>query len=202
MERKFFFEPLIMYIGGILIFHVGYYCMFPWLIWLTVESYLQSNEVRYIFAGLFLFLVFISSIWVNRTVVRPRIDYFVVAEDYAEWHGLFRRKKRLYYRDCPFVDIETFNKEAQCDIVRGDECAMIYLSTEPYPEDKRGRINHVYCSDTFIKFRYTDKLAEALLEVLPEDKATMIRAFYKGMKHKDEMLERERKERKKRRRRK
>lgn len=83
MERKFFFEPLIMYIGGILIFHVGYYCMFPWLIWLTVESYLQSNEVRYIFAGLFLFLVFISSIWVNRTVVRPRIDYFVVAEDYA-----------------------------------------------------------------------------------------------------------------------
>ena len=132
----------------------------------------------------------------------PRVDYFILTKDYAEWHGLFRRKKRLYYRDCPFIDVETFDKEAQCSIIRGDECAMIYLSTEPYPKDKRGRINHVYCSDTFIKFRYTDKLAEALLEVLPEGQGRMNQAFYKGMKHKDEMLERERKERKQHRKRK
>lgn len=201
MERKYFFEPYIAYMG-IFEFCILIPCVFIYVIHKFIGVFLETPDIKYLLFLCFMLLLSGGLIWVNTTMFTPRMDYLVVTGDYVEWHGIFRRKKRLCYRDCPFVDIETFNKEAQCDIVRGDECAMIYLSTEPYPEDMRGRINHVYCSDTFIKFRYTDKLAEALLEVLPEDKARMIRAFYKGMKHKDEMLERERKERKKRRRRK
>lgn len=89
-----------------------------------------------------------------------------------------KRSRRIYFTDCLTVSVETFDKEGHRAIIRGDENAMIYFTTEPYPEGMRGRINRVRCSDTFIKFRYTDELAETLLAVLPEDKKPALQAFY------------------------
>ena len=48
---------------------------------------------------------------------------------------------------------------------------MIYFTTELLPEKYKGHINHARCNAQLIKFPYSDKLAEALLEVLPHQSA-------------------------------
>ena len=132
-------------------------------------------------------------LWLFFKLAWQRLDWFVVTDTYAEWHGFLRRKRRLYYDDCRYMDVETFNKEARRPIIRGDECAMIYLSMDPFPEKLRGRINHLRCTSRIIRFPYSDKLALALIEAAPEKKTNMIQSFYGRMQFADRQLKEKRK---------
>ena len=75
---------------------------------------------------------------------------------------------------------------------RGDEDAFVYLSTSPFPKEYSGKVTLLKNKKGFIKFTYSDKLAEALMGVLPADKDNLIRAFYGKMKS-QEMLNKQKK---------
>lgn len=148
------------------------------------------------FFVLFALFPFVLFFW----YIGSRQDCITVTDSGVIWRCLFRRTRRLSYADCRYIGVETFNKEAQRPIVRGDECAAVYLSRDPFPEKLKGRINHLRCSDRIIKFYYTDALAEAILTVAPKEKTYLLRAFYNQMQNADRQREQQRKQRKKRKR--
>lgn len=191
MKKKLFFEPPILYFGFILILTAV--LLFTWFIWISIRLRLFFEAViSLVFVPLFIY-VFVSTIW-------PRTDCIVVTDTYAEWRCVLKRKRRIYYNDCRYIAVENFNKESRGSIVRGDEFAMIYLSLDPYPEELKGRINRLRCTDRIIKFRYSDKLAWAILDRAPQEKTRLLYAFYHQMKAFDSRMARERKQRKKKRR--
>ena len=182
-HKKLFFEPWIMYLAGPL------YCFseFPIAIYMAWESVskMMSGDFRYMFTLLFSPAFAFCGVYLYKNMIGDRLDFLAVSSQCVRWIAFFKRSKKLCFDQCTFIGIETFNKEGHRAIIRGDENAMIYFTTEPYPEEFRGRINHVHCSDTFIKFRYTDELARTLLEVLPEEKKPAIQAFYNQMQNRD-----------------
>ena len=183
-----FFEPMIVYVVGFPVLIIGGLLSGILTIWLAVYQLCAGGErtVTYFVAiAIGILLVFVDVPYIWRTTIRDRVDVLYVTDQFVIWNGLLSRKRQLRFDQCTFIGIETFNKEGHRAIIRGDENAMIYFTTEPYPEEFRGRINHVHCSDTFIKFRYTDELARTLLEVLPEEKKPAIQAFYNQMQNRD-----------------
>ena len=190
MKKKVFFEPPILYIGSVIIFLFGIPC-------LTLLSLGAAIYLRDYFTAVGLFAAVLGGIYAFVSNIRLRLDYLVVADTYAEWRCFLKRRRRVYYDECRYIAVENFNKESHGPMVRGDEFAMIYLSLDPYPEELRGKINRVRCTDRIIKFRYTDKLARAILAVAPEEKTRLLYAFYNQMQNYDSRMKRQRKQRKK-----
>lgn len=191
MKKKTFFEPPILYFA--FIFLLGTFFLFAWLAWNSIGIRLFSGIFFSLAMMLLGIYIFVSTIW-------PRTDCIVVADTYAEWRCFLKKKCRVYYDECRYIAVENFNKESHGEIVRGDEFAMIYLSLDPYPEELKGKINRLRCTDRIIKFRYSDKLARAILDRAPQEKTRLLYAFYHQMQSYDMRMERQRKQRKKKRR--
>lgn len=92
----------------------------------------------------------------------------------------------MKYDEMEYVGIETFDDLDRGMIdVRGDGTAYIYMSVEPYPENYKRKIIKLRTKKGFIKFKYTDGVAEALMDRLPVDKVEQVRGFYYKMKYLD-----------------
>ena len=188
--KKLFLEPFIVYVGFAL-----FLCALPFSIYCFLWGISDG-----IYAAIFVLGAIAADAFFLVTTLWPRADYIIVADAYAEWHCFLRRKRRVYYEECRYIAVETFNKESHGSIVRGDEFAMIYLSLDPYPEELRGKINRLRCTDRVIKFRYSDKLARAVLERAPQEKTRLLYSFYNQMQNYDSRMKRQRKQRKKKKR--
>ena len=147
-------------------------------------------------SGIFLF---VASLWMLFSYMGDRLDILCVTPRYVRWRCLLRRTRILNFSDCIEIGVETFYNELKHrPIYRGDENAMIYFTTEPLPEKYKGHINHARCNAQLIKFPYSDKLTEALLEVLPPERKANLDSFYHRMKNFDYQVEQARKQRKRR----
>ena len=161
--------------------------LFPFFAWATIASFysfLWLHEVPWFFAPVFL------TMWILCIKHYPEfsrgLDRLHIREDCVEWKCLFYRTRRILFKDCCDIGVETFNNIKNRRMpIRGDENAQVYFSADPYPDNMRGRITQIPCSECFIRFRYTDELARTLLEVLPEDKKPAIQAFYNQMQNRD-----------------
>lgn len=92
----------------------------------------------------------------------------------------------LKYDEMEYVGIETFDDLDRGMIdIRGDGTAYIYMSVDPYPENFKRKIIKLRTKKGFIKFKYTDGIAEALMDRLPVDKVEQVRGFYYKMKYLD-----------------
>jgi len=110
----------------------------------------------------------------------------LVYEDKVVLKCLFRTTKKLTLEECKYVGVENYNDlKRALPVVRGDEASFIYLSTKPFPEKYRGKISTLKSHKGFIKFSYSDKLALALIDILPEDKSARLKGFYKQMQISD-----------------
>ena len=174
--KKNFYEKALIYLLPILL--IGYFYSLYASIFVLVKGILQ-NDIFEICLGAAYFLVLILVF--KRLVfdaVLNRLDYLIVSENYIERHCLFRKKQRIYYDnpDCKIgVDIiPPHPRRAPKD----EDRAWIYVSTDEYPEEKRGQIETVKNTRRFIKFPYSRKLAEAILESAPEQKCEELKAFY------------------------
>jgi hypothetical protein len=63
------------------------------------------------------------------------------------------------------------------------------MSVEPYPEKYKRKIIQLRTKKGFIKFKYTDDVAEALMDRLPAEKVEQVRGFYFKMKYLDSQNE-------------
>ncbi len=100
--------------------------------------------------------------------------------------GFLRKTITLTIEDCKYIGVDDYSLlNRVLPVSRGDEVSYIYLSEKPYPQKYRGKITALKSKKGFIKFRYSDALAEALLEILPDNKDYMLKSFYGRMKAND-----------------
>ena len=104
---------------------------------------------------------------------------------------------RLRIEDCVYIGIEDssllvkpFHKELYGIFGRGDELVYIYLSTEPFPEKYIHKASIAPCKKGFIKFAYSDRLCQDLVELIPQNKRGSLMSFYYHMQEADREIER------------
>lgn len=109
-----------------------------------------------------------------------------------------RKTITLTIENCKYVGVDDYSLlNRVLPVSRGDEVSYIYLSEKPYPQKYRGKITALKSKKGFIKFRYSDTLAEALLEILPDNKDYMLKSFYGRMKANDSFAKAKNKKKKK-----
>ena len=161
---------------------------------LFVECYSIYMIILYpdlIFAYFMVIVVLVWFIGMQRTHLGERfaskITFF---EDRVVWRCFGYIPVTMKYDEMKYVGIETFDDldRGMVDI-RGDGTAYIYMSVEPYPEKYKRKIIQLRTKKGFIKFKYTDGVAEALMDRLPVEKVEQVRGFYFKMKYLDSQNE-------------
>ncbi len=110
----------------------------------------------------------------------------IVYEDKVVYKCFLRKSITMKIEDIAYAGVDDFHRLREGILkFRGDEYSFIYLSKDPYPDEYRGKIILMKNKKGFIRFSYTDKLAEALIDILPAEKDNLIRAFYGKMKTQD-----------------
>ena len=84
-----------------------------------------------------------------------------ITEDVIEWRCPFRKTRRIRLSECRFTGVEVEES------YNGLPYPFIWFSVSPYPVEFRNKINKVQNSDTFIKFWYTEQLAQYLIDHFP-----------------------------------
>ena len=111
------------------------------------------------------------------------------------WRALFHFSVSLNIEDCMFIGVADMSKNNRgLPVVKGCEESFVYVSQAALPEKNRHTIDQVKCKKGFIRFAYSDKLCQALIAVLPKEKAKFLMSFYNYM----QFLEKRNKRKKKR----
>lgn len=80
------------------------------------------------------------------------------------WKCVLRKKRVIKIDNCRFIGVESEKS------FNGPDYPFIYFSSSPYPTEFSHKINKINNSDKFIKFWYTDRLADYLLAHLSKEK--------------------------------
>ena len=124
----------------------------------------------------------------------------LVYPDRIVYKCIFRIRKELTIEECRYVGVEDYQLlNRGIPVIRGDEVSFVYFSILPYPQKYKGKISCLKNKKGFIKISYSDRLAEELFNVFPEEKCTLVRIFHAQMQENDRALQREPKKRKKKR---
>ena len=161
----------------------GYLVSFWYLIVLLIQVASSIPEIMlicFVFIGLL-----VSLIWFQRSHLGERfaskITFF---ENRVVWRCFGFLPVVMKYDEMEYVGIESFDDYDRRTYDSGDEwTAYIYMSVKPYPKEYRGKIIKLRTKKSFIKFKYTDGVAEALMDRLPVQKVEQVRGFYYKMKY-------------------
>ena len=126
----------------------------------------------------------------NHNLFLPRaFGRLLVYEDRVVYKCLLRKTRVLRFEECEYIGVENFDKlNRGLPVVRGDETSFIYFSKNPFPQKYVGKVTTLKNSKDFIKITYTDKLAKALIDILPAEKDNLLRSFYAKMQAADREL--------------
>ena len=126
-----------------------------------------------------------SSVWFQRSHLGERFTSKITFyEDRVVWRCIGFLPVVMKYDEMEYAGIESFDDYDRGIGDYGDEwTAYIYMSVKPYPEEYRGKIIKLRTKKGFIKFKYTDAVAEALMDRLPAQKVERVRGFYYKMKY-------------------
>ena len=196
MKPRRFYDTMMPLL---LLFEILFFCgLVLFLLMLVAIPYFAPPEEMtlkywfYIIAGLAIcgvgFYGFFDQAFYNRAFGR-----LLVYEDKVIFKCFLRKSIKMNIEEIKYAGVEDFHLlNGGILKFRGDEDAFVYLSTTPFPDDYRGKVTLLKNKKGFIKFTYSDKLAEALIDILPADKDNLIRAFYGKMKSQD-MLRKQKK---------
>lgn len=128
----------------------------------------------------------------------------VVSKDKIIWKNPTTKNVKLQIDECKYVGINdctqlpkvSYAPSSGFFLRRGDELSLIYISNHPMPMEYSHKLSADKCKNGFICFVYSDKLCKALIEVLPEEKTLVLKAFYAKMQEADIRLEKEKQKQK------
>ena len=185
MKSKTFVEPrwvaaiffgIVFFVGGIVMLSFGIFGFF-------------LNEFTIIIFGLAVFIIVLSifSILLYVLYLLPKtFSLLNVSSKKIVWLCPFYRSVKMKLPDCEYLGVEDMaDHNIAMPVIRGDEIAYIYLSTQPLPEIYRHKIDTARCKKGFIKFAYSDKLCQELISILPEEKTGALVSFYNRMQAAD-----------------
>lgn len=91
------------------------------------------------------------------------------------WSCIFRRSHTISVSNCRFIGVESEHS------FNGADYYFIFFSISPYPQNFSRKIDKLKVSDSFIKFWYTDGLAEYIIAHLPKEKTGGLQ-YYQNQK--------------------
>lgn len=95
-----------------------------------------------------------------------------ITNDKIIWRCILKKKHTMAIQDCRFISVEledSFNKL---------DYPFIYFTTSWYPKEYAHQINKLKNTDQFIKFWYTEELAEYLIAHLPKEKTGGLQYYH------------------------
>ena len=145
-------KPMLRYLGRyyLLICLIGP----PFILgWLFYQIWLQDG-FQIIFLILppisILFILGLNQLW------EKLFAKLIVKNDRIIWRCIFRRSHTLLLTESHWIGVELE------DSFNGLDYPFIYFSKEPYPAEFQHKINKLKCSDSFIKFWYSEQLVNYL----------------------------------------
>ena len=151
-------------------------------------------SVEEAFSKLLIYLILMFGVavyWFLGFIMSPFIfdrafGRLLVYEDRVVYKCFLRKSITIKIEEVAYAGVDDFHRLREGILkIRGDEYSFIYLSKNPYPDEYIGKIILLKNKKGFIKFSYSDKLAQALIDILPAEKDNLIRAFYGKMKSQD-----------------
>lgn len=139
----------------------------------------------FIVAYITILVMIVFSVWFQRTHIGERmLSKITFFEDRVVWRCFGFLPVVMKYDEMEYVGIESFDDYDRRTYDSGGEwTAYIYMSVNPYPEEYRRKIIKLRTKNGFIKFKYIDAVAEALMDKLPVQKVEQVRSFYYRMKY-------------------
>lgn len=118
-------------------------------------------------------LVAILSIVTHFTSLHEKLFAKIkITNDKIIWRCILKKKHTMAIQDCRFISVEledSFNKL---------DYPFIYFTTSWYPKEYAHKINKLKNTDQFIKFWYTEELAEYLITHLPKEKTGGLQYYH------------------------
>ena len=159
----------------------------------------EFSTSKTIFYWIIVLLFYILEIYVLRVYGVQTASMLVVSKDMIVWKNPGARSVKLRIDECKYVGISdcteirsvSYAAPHSLFLRRGDELSLIYISDHPMPREYYHKLSAEKCKDGFICFVYSDKLCKALIEVLPEEKTAILKAFYERMQEADIRLAKE-----------
>lgn len=157
-------------------------------------EYMTPKVWFYLIALLIIIVMFFYGIF-DQAFYNRAFGRLLVYEDKVVFKSFLRKSITMKIDEIKYAGVEDFHLlNGGVLKFRGDEDAFVYLSDNPYPDEYRGKVTLLKNKKGFIKFTYSDKLAETLIDVLPAEKDNLIRAFYAKMKSQDMLNKRKKKQ--------
>ncbi len=100
-----------------------------------------------------------------------------IDNDQVIWRCPFRKTRTLPFSEC-WIGVELE------DAHNGLDYPLVYFSRNPYPEKYRSRINKMKVSPDFIKFWYSEELAEYIIRNVASQKMGSLQ-YYRNMQKAD-----------------
>ena len=189
MKPKTFVEPrwaAAIFFG--LVFLFGGAFMFFFFCVGLIENF---NEVDFmLFLGLLFCMVMgICSVTFYIYYFLPKcFSLLTVSPTEIVWRCPLYRSVKMTIEQCEYIGIEDMaDNNIAMPVIRGDEIAYIYLSSSPFPEKYKHKADSVRRKKGIITFAYSDKLCQALIAVIPENKTGYLVSFYNRMQVSDRM---------------
>lgn len=176
----------------------------PFFMFLTIAGFfITSGTIYYAFkeydaemtvaaiVDIALLVFGVSVFW--RELLEKLFAKIKIADDTIIWKCIFRRKHIMRIQDCRFIGVELENSFNQLDY------PYIYFTKIRYPKEYEHKINELKNTDDFIKFWYTEELAEYLLTHFPKERTGSLQyyRFSQEMKYKRRSVPPKNKKRKK-----
>lgn len=183
MRKKVFRESLfLVFVGRVLCILV--LITFPCILFSPSIDHSGMDFGEALFTYAFMLAFEIMGIWVLKTLLWQRcFGKLVLKNDVICYRCFPLLPKTLHIRDCNYIGIADFRKHyreehlSKNDLYINTVCVAIYFSVEPYPQEFDGLVDQLQSRKGFIKFTYTDELAEAIISRWPH-KAKEIAGFY------------------------
>ena len=188
MKPRTFVEPRwVAAIFGGLVFFLGCGAAAVSFLMLAIKEQFAEFDLMYMALFIFCEVIFAFGIlyyvlfWLPKT-----FSLLTVSSEKIVWRCPFYKTIKLNIEDCKYVSVEDMaDHNRAMPVIRGDEIAYIYLSDKPFPNKYKHKADVVRRKKGTITFAYSDKLCQALIEALPEDKTKYLVSFYGRMQVSD-----------------
>lgn len=175
-EIRYFARPFLMILTMsmtiVAVFTI--YCAFRRETFTVLNIYVDNEDggLQMTIAAMMLtaFLAFWFSVfW--RELLEKLFAKIKITDDAIIWKCIFRRKHTMRIQDCRFIGVELENSFNQLDY------PYIYFTKVRYPKEYEHKINELKNTDDFIKFWYTEELAEYLLTHFPKERTGSLQSY-------------------------
>lgn len=191
MPRKTFYDcrmpigilALVLMGGGSLVLAISAVVM--------IVGYIEEafSEQEAILGAVFYLFFSLLCAWCTRCLSFRMLPQLTLKGETIIWKCPFHKNQKVNVTECLYVTVEDMNDHYKLPLVRGDEASFIWLSNQPFPSQFKHKADNVKCKSGSIIFPYSNKVAEALVEILPKDRTNQLHAFYYQIKWRERQLQ-------------